>query len=311
MRFRPSQRTRFWQAAELGFRGHSSQTGPGATPGSPSSLQSNFLLLQNGVDFLLLVDTTSRLILTTGAPLLLPETVALIAQFTTPPTAARAQLINNLIAGLIAAGVWPLLDILYVWAAADSQAARLNWISPGTFTCTAVNSPMFTADRGFQGDGSTSYLDTNWINSVNGIFATLNSAHLAMWSLTSAQSDIVDAGSSGTLLEVRTSADLYNVRINSGANNTAANTNGSGYFISNRSTTSTQQAYRNGVSLGSPGTTSNAVPTVSSHFLGRASSNTFSIRQQSIGHIGGSLTAAKAAAASAAFTTYMQGVGAA
>src|SRR5690606_35810663 len=98
---------------------------------------------------------------------------------TTPPTRARQLLINTTITNLIAAGLWPKLDVLYLLAAADEQAARLNWKNPGTFTCTAVNSPTFTADRGFAGDGSTSYLDTNFnISSASGRLYEQNSAHI-------------------------------------------------------------------------------------------------------------------------------------
>ena len=39
----------------------------------------------------------------------------------------------------------------YMYAAADSQAAKINWINPGTYNATEVNSPTFTADRGFTG----------------------------------------------------------------------------------------------------------------------------------------------------------------
>lgn len=90
-----------------------------------------------------------------------PQAQALFARMSPAPSAARKIIINQLIASLIAAGCWVKLDLLQVYAA-DAQAnALLNWIS-ASFNGTAVNSPTFTVDRGFRGDGSTSYIDTGY-----------------------------------------------------------------------------------------------------------------------------------------------------
>lgn len=49
--------------------------------------------------------------------------------------------------------------------AADAQAnALLNWVS-SSYNSTAHNSPTFTADRGFTGDGATTYLNTGYVAS--------------------------------------------------------------------------------------------------------------------------------------------------
>ena len=74
-------------------------------------------------------------------------TEAIAAAFTTPPTTARKDLIDAAVVALKAAGVWAKLDALYAFAAADSQAAMINWKHPGTYNATEVNAPTFTADQ--------------------------------------------------------------------------------------------------------------------------------------------------------------------
>lgn len=108
-----------------------------------------------------------------------PATTALIARMTTPPSGARAALIDACIRSLKVAGVWDKLDFLYFQAAHDAQAALLNWVS-SSFDATAVNSPTFTTDRGYAPNGSTSYLNTNWIPSASSLFLQ-NSGSIGYW----------------------------------------------------------------------------------------------------------------------------------
>ncbi len=90
-----------------------------------------------------------------------PEAAALLSRMTVTPSTARKQLIDALIATLVGAGIWAKLDALYLLAAHDAQAARLNWIAD-RYNLTAVNSPTFTTDRGYAGTGAAMYLDTGF-----------------------------------------------------------------------------------------------------------------------------------------------------
>lgn len=65
---------------------------------------------------------------------------------TTPPSAARQTLICEFITGLESDGIYNKLDLLYVFAAHDSQAAFLNWID-AAFDSTLVTG-SFTTDVG-------------------------------------------------------------------------------------------------------------------------------------------------------------------
>jgi hypothetical protein len=83
---------------------------------------------------------------------------------TTPPDADVAAAQNTMVQSLVDGGVWDKLDVFYLFAQStngDGEALK-NWISPGTYDATAVNAPTFTAFEGFTGDGSTSYIHTNY-----------------------------------------------------------------------------------------------------------------------------------------------------
>jgi len=65
------------------------------------------------------------------------------------------------------------LDLLYVFACdADKEFALINWVSPGDFTITEVNSPIFTANEGFQ--ANSGYLQTGFTPSTHGVNYTLD-----------------------------------------------------------------------------------------------------------------------------------------
>jgi hypothetical protein len=105
-----------------------------------------------------------------------PLSLAIFAAMDVQPDAARMAIIDTFIRALVAAGVWDLLDVLYVFAAHTEQAALLNWINPGPFDGMAVNAPTFTVDEGFTGNGSTAYIDTGFNPTTAGGNYVMNSA---------------------------------------------------------------------------------------------------------------------------------------
>jgi hypothetical protein len=81
----------------------------------------------------------------------------------TLPSSGQQDLQNQLVVDLKDAGVWSKLDIFYVFATdGDSDFASINWKDPNSFEITEVNSPTFTTNKGFESDGTSAYLDTNW-----------------------------------------------------------------------------------------------------------------------------------------------------
>lgn len=110
-----------------------------------------------------------------------PDANRLIRAMSVTPQGNRQYLIEDTIQRYKAAGLWSRFDALWMPAAHDGQAGRLNWKDPSRFACTAVNSPTFTADRGYASDGATSYLDTGFIFATHGVNFTLNSASIGIY----------------------------------------------------------------------------------------------------------------------------------
>lgn len=185
-----------------------------------------------------------------------PETIALIARMTTKPNNARTKVIDALIKALKTAGVWAKLDVLQLYAAADAQAASLNWVTNNYNESTSAGSPLFTVDRGFTVDANL--ITPGWSPSF-GVQYQQNSAHVGMWSNTATTnaSAVVGIASGDVKITPRDGSDLMNVAVNSGTF-TAANAAGTGWFTGNRPGANSMEAHRNGALLGSSGLASNA-----------------------------------------------------
>jgi hypothetical protein len=97
----------------------------------------------------------------------------------TLPSAGQQALQNQLVVDLKAAGVWSKLDTFAVFATdGDSDFALIDWIRLSQYT--AVNSPTFTTNEGFNGNGTSSYIDTNY-NPISGTNYILNNASRIMF----------------------------------------------------------------------------------------------------------------------------------
>jgi hypothetical protein len=133
-----------------------------------------------------------------------PDAAAVFARMTTPPSDTRKGLLNANLLAHKAGNVWPKTDVRWILAAADAQAARLNWKS-ASFTLTPVNAPAFTADRGYTGDGTSSYLTSGFdpTTSPAGLLMQTDSAHLGIWVRTAGATSGFDAGSQNNRGKVR------------------------------------------------------------------------------------------------------------
>lgn len=189
----------------------------------------------------------------------LPETLddsarTLIAAMTTQPSRDRAQLINRTIKSLKSANIWPFIDDIIFLAAATSQAAALNWKTPGTFTAGLVSTPTFTADRGYQGNGSSARVRTNYNPSTQAVNFAQNDASAWVWTLDAADTSAlaVLGNTSGAAIRIipRNGSDLFSVVLNNGTAATTPSTDGSGLFGVSRAVAGTAKAWKNGVQAG-------------------------------------------------------------
>lgn len=251
------------------------------------------------------------------------ETTALIARFPTAPTSGRTVTINNLIASLktgaiSGSNIWNKLDALYIFAASDAEAARLNWIA-NTRNCTRVQPTTaigFTADSGFTTNGTDNYLDTNHNPNTGGGTWKFqqNTASLSVWCGTSGQDTNLTAGAfitsaGSTTINARSTTDTATWRVNQANFDTVSSiTNGVGFYSANRTTSSATQLYKNGSSIGT-GTQTSTTMVNDTFKFGRATTAGFSARLYQAGHFGQSLTANEQTDLYNAIRTYMTAVG--
>jgi len=242
-----------------------------------------------------------------------PEADLLIDTMTVRPQGNRAFLISDTIRRLKAADIWAKLDVLWMLAAHDAQAARLNWKNPASFALTAVNSPTFTTDRGYAGNGSTSYLNTGWAGSTNGVNFQQNSLSILAYGLTTSAGNTALIGLSG--------GQGFNIfpSFNGSVFHRAGDDPSSGGFATNvrqglhhadRQSSTARTGYRDGVSIGSYGSVTSLA--LSANVFWSHSSNGVGFGTDQIAALGfgGSLDA-QAAALSSILQSYMRAVGAA
>lgn len=199
----------------------------------------------------------------------------------TKPSAGQQVKQNQLIVDLKAAGIWTLLDVFYVFATdGSSDFATLNWKAPASFQCTKVNSPTFTVNEGFTGNGTSSYLNTNWAPS-GGVNFTLNEAGAGIYSFTAGQTgpdQLFGAFDTGTINGVqftpRIPTDVLRFRVNTTTLTDLVSTDGSGFWHEKRTSSTAVSVYRNGSLFGSSSVSSTARPVVSVYVLALNIGNT-------------------------------------
>lgn len=136
----------------------------------------------------------------------------------TLPSASQQTLQNQLVVDLKTAGVWSKLDTFAVFATdGNSDFALIDWIRLSQYT--AINSPTFTSNQGFTGNGTSSYVNTNFNPSTSGINYTLNDASISIWNNTFVSNDFITGVETNVYNCLRMSATSANVRINMGTNN--------------------------------------------------------------------------------------------
>jgi len=91
------------------------------------------------------------------------------------PSVFQQVIQNQLLVGLKNAGVWSKLDTFAVFATdGNSDFALIDWKKLSQYT--AINSPTFNTNEGFKGNGTSSYIDSNYTPSTMGVNYTLNNA---------------------------------------------------------------------------------------------------------------------------------------
>jgi hypothetical protein len=151
-----------------------------------------------------------------------------LAAMTVQPTTARRTLLNNLFVGLRNAGQVSKVLGLWVTAAHDEQAARLNLMNPGTGTgqiLSVVGGVTFTTDREFVGNATTGQLDTGM-----NLVGYQDNGGMFYWTRASTGHTQIDMGNANSLLQTRNTSGSISGRINAASGGgTVLPADGSGF----------------------------------------------------------------------------------
>jgi hypothetical protein len=214
--------------------------------------------------------------------------------------------VTSLICNLVSEGVLAKLDVMYLFAINSSGNALINVVNPGTYNGTN-SSGTFSANAGYAGaDALGSHIDTgfNPTTATSPHFAQ-NFAHLSVLSNTNTTSSsnggvvagLQNSGSTAVLLMYPKYSDgNFYIRPNEGSSNSAgvANSNSTGHYVANRSSSSQENGYKNAADQGFVSVTSAAPQNGNIYFLAANKLGTGGFSgsnlQLMIGTIGGSLT---------------------
>lgn len=249
------------------------------------------------------------------------EAKALFARMSVEPAATRKGQIDTLIRRLKIAGLWTKFDILYLLAAHDAQAARLNWIADA-HNLTAVSSPTFTEDRGYAGNGSTSYLDTGWAPSTGPNF-TLNSASLGVYvnagtddgAATRVAAGCISSGAGAIVIPRSQTTNKLRGRINASASvdSTGSAATILGLSCLTRTDASNVNLYRNGALDSTVSSASASMPAIALAILANNNAGVianFSDARVAFAFAGAGLSAADIAAINTLVLAYLTPIGA-
>jgi hypothetical protein len=184
-------------------------------------------------------------------------------------SAGRETLVDNLIVGLKADGVWTKLDRLWILAAENEPSALTDLVA---LTLSVTHgSPSFAANLGYTGiDTSTTvYIDTGTnLSTFGGLYST-NVGHISVWSNT----DITGSGLgrpmgvTSTASTNRTLIGLTSITVNFSANESSGSApittvDSLGHYLVNRDSASTEQGYKNGSLIGNPNGVAGTIPSI-------------------------------------------------
>jgi hypothetical protein len=96
----------------------------------------------------------------------------------TLPSLSGQSLQNEIIVELKNNSIWDKLDLFYLFKTdGDNDFATLNWVDPSSYKITEVNSPTFTTNVGFMGNGTNAYLNTGWDATIGPNFIQTGATH--------------------------------------------------------------------------------------------------------------------------------------
>ena len=231
------------------------------------------------------------------------ETLAWINQLSLPkPSSLYKMKVDFLIKNLKEFGIWNQLDRLWVFSTEQQAHARVSLVNPSGINSawpsniTEVNNPTWTRLKGYTGNGTSAYLNTNYTESTNGINATQNNVSTGIWCTNKAitGSTEVDFGSNNGGSEIL--SQYWNGNLNAYVNSASGGVytgygNTLGLTAMQRTSSSSINILKNGVVISTPAENSTGVATTQTYIMtqnvsGSPQAGVYSTRRYSIFFIG-------------------------
>jgi hypothetical protein len=179
----------------------------------------------------------------------------------TLPSLSQQVLQNQLVIDLKDAGIWSKLETFGVFATdGNSDFALIDWIRLTDYT--AFNSPTFTTNEGFQGNGTSSYIDlnyetdTDWVNvSQDNVCVFANN----LVDVAPLQNAVVGSSSAYVTLNLKNQSNNFSTRVHSGTLGAIPSLGAVGRLYTSRNNSSNYDLYFNGNFEGTALTTSSLV----------------------------------------------------
>ena len=147
-----------------------------------------------------------------------------------------------------------LLDYFFLFAQDQQANARISLVNSGSFVVTEHNSPVWTTNLGYTGNGTNIYLSTNYTDSSSSVNYTLNSGMYGCY-----LRNVVGAGAkvnmgayngtTGTLLATNLTGGVIEGLINNNSSFSAGAVGTQGLFSVVRTGSTTTNIYKNGTSV--------------------------------------------------------------
>ena len=163
-------------------------------------------------------------------------------------------------------------DRLWIHSLKNQIAAQTSFVNPSSTMITAVNSPTFTPNQGFKGNGTSSFLRSNFTPIIDAVKFTLNSANAGYYiRLNLGITATLEMGGYNPANYFYMGANYAGYTyydINNGAYDSSILATGTtqGLFSNQRTSFNNTNQYKNGILKGSSNAISYVLPNIS-YFL--------------------------------------------
>ena len=246
------------------------------------------------------------------------EYQAVYDAFIVKPSEADADAQNTFVTTLVDGDVWNEVDRLPVFAShapTSSADSLLDWIHPtiSANIATAVNAPTYVQYQGYTGNGTTSYVNSNYNASTDGVKYLLNDSGFGVYLRTHVTEQSADCG-----VVFSRASRLYGFwdgigmmgginAVIAGNTKEASIVDAKGLSVIQRADNTNQELVKNGVLIKDEVISSQSIPNDTFYFCGVNDSGLAvpSTRELSLGYFGAYLTVAKQLILYNAFQTLM------